>query len=137
MTQPTLFDHPERDEEPEPKRERAKANARNPKIGAHRRRARVEPDSPAVKPGPYDAAAQEFHSAHPEVYRLFAGMARRAIGRGLAKFSARTIWEVIRWESTAGEHAGEFKLNDHFCPWFARKYLQEPECPPGFFELRR
>jgi hypothetical protein len=78
-----------------------------------------------------------FHRAHPEIYRLLVEKARLIRNRGIRHYSMRTIWEVLRWHADLGraEHE-DYKLNDHYPPYYARLIMhQEPDLQ-GFFELR-
>jgi hypothetical protein len=78
-----------------------------------------------------------FHRENPAVYeklREFALAAKRA-GRG--HFGLRMLWERVRWYTNFETTGPVWKLNDHYCPYYARLLMrQEPELA-GFFELRR
>lgn len=58
----------------------------------------------------------EFHGQHPEVFEMFAAFARKARGAGLQRYSARAIWERLRWHYRIEKGDADFKLNDHFPP---------------------
>ncbi|CAK9072620.1 Translational regulator CsrA [Durusdinium trenchii] len=78
----------------------------------------------------------EFHRQHPGVYWEFVQMAE-AIRANHARYSARTIMEVIRWHRDLGSQGGEFKINNNHIPYYARlAMLRRPTRLAGLFELR-
>ncbi|GJM43455.1 MAG: hypothetical protein DHS20C21_02970 [Gemmatimonadota bacterium] len=84
-------------------------------------------------------AFERFHAANPHVYELFCRFAFDVVEAGHRRFSARTIWERMRWELRVQtrRRTGELKLNDHYPPYYARKFMADhPECE-GLFSLRR
>lgn len=53
------------------------------------------------------------------------------------RYSARTIFEVVRWHYTVNERRdGGFKLNNNYFPEYARLLISEDPNFDGFFELR-
>ena len=44
----------------------------------------------------------EFHKKHPEVWDLFEQFSFQMINRGFQNYSAKAIFERIRWEKDAG-----------------------------------
>lgn len=78
----------------------------------------------------------EFHGQHPEVFEMFAAFARKARGAGLQRYSARAIWERLRWHFRVEQGDAEFKLNDHFPPYYARLLMASDVMFAGFFERR-
>lgn len=56
------------------------------------------------------------------VYDRFCEEADKVRATGRAHYSARTIAEVLRHESTVREKAGDYKLNNNFVPDMARLY---------------
>lgn len=86
--------------------------------------ARLRPDFP------------EWLEANLELWERFEAQANRIYERGRAHYSARTIIEWMRHETSARELDGEFKINGNFVPDLARLYgLMYPE-RDGFFEMR-
>jgi uncharacterized protein YbjT (DUF2867 family) len=82
------------------------------------------------------AAWHRFHMANPQVWELFErfSLALAATGR---RGGARLVWERMRWELiTTTRGAVEFKLNDHFPPFYARLFLERHPELAGFFETR-
>lgn len=134
IQQPTLFNTGS--PAPSSSRRRRRSPNSRPKVSASRSRERGQRVTDSEHPN--DAAARAFHEKHPEVYRLFAEMARRVIATGHSRYSPRTIWEALRWERSVGASAPGPKLNNNHVPWFARRFMrEEPSCPEGFFEVRR
>lgn len=103
--------------------------------GGELNKSKAEPPVPELSPN--DVAAAAFDAENPDFYRHFRDLARLAISRGFRKYSARTLIEVMRWNSDVRISGTGWKINDHNTPYFARKFLAEPGTPPGFFELRR
>lgn len=84
------------------------------------------------------AAFAVFDGAHPDVWGHFERIALDMWRRGRTHYSARTILHVIRHhvDTTAHHTEAEFRLNDHWSPFYARRFMARyPECGP-FFELR-
>lgn len=79
-----------------------------------------------------------FHDANPDVYRLFkkfAVDARRMQRR--KRYGARMIWERLRWHVQVETTGSDYKLNDHYPPYYARLLmLERPDDFGEFFELR-
>ncbi|WP_339667264.1 hypothetical protein [uncultured Marinobacter sp.] len=80
-----------------------------------------------------------FHSEHPEVWDLFVRFTQEKINRGFKHYSARGIFHRIRWETEEPSYqAGkEFKLNDHYSPFYARSFHRIYPQHDGFFRTRR
>lgn len=79
----------------------------------------------------------EFDRAHPEVFDRFRSKARELLSAGHEHYSARTIFEVLRWESDLNPNRdGGFKIDNTFIPKFARKLIEQYPEFEGFFELR-
>lgn len=74
--------------------------------------------------------------ANLSLWERFEDQANAVYGRGRRHYSARTIIEWMRHETSAREIDGEFKINGNFVPDLARLYgLMYPE-RAGFFEMR-
>ena len=87
-----------------------------------------------------DAEFDQFLADNPEVYKKFRMIAVKLKAKGFNKWSAKGIWEVLRWElaTTTNAPASEWKLNNNFTSRMARKLMfEEPEDFGEFFELRR
>lgn len=79
-----------------------------------------------------------FDRENPQVYSLFVRFTMEAINSGRSRFGARMIWERMRWYTMieAKDHASEFKLNDHYPPYYARKFMRLNPRWNTFFEVR-
>lgn len=76
-------------------------------------------------------------SANYGIWVAFEYEADRVWVRGRRHYSARTIGEYLRHETTLREGPGSgFKLNDHYVPDLARLYLLFHPDRAGFFERR-
>jgi hypothetical protein len=70
--------------------------------------------------------AEDFHEwlkANWHVYEAFAREADKVWARGRTHYSARTIIEYLRHETSVRETGDEWKINDHFTPSMARLYF--------------
>lgn len=70
------------------------------------------------------------------VWAAFKRHADRVWNRGRRRYSARTIGEVLRHESTLREVGSEWKLNNVVFPDLARLYMLARPDRAGFFETR-
>lgn len=85
-------------------------------------------------------ACQAYHRAHPEVWVLFCQYAWQAIRSGRAHYSAKAIFERIRWHveiDGAGDPAVEFRLNNNFPALYARRFMRLHPEAAGFFRTRK
>jgi hypothetical protein len=79
----------------------------------------------------------EFHKKHPEVWELFVKFTFDRISRGFEHYSADAIFHRIRWETaTPTRDDGDFKLNDHYTAFYARRFHAVHPEHHGFFRTR-
>jgi hypothetical protein len=79
---------------------------------------------------------EDFHRRNPQIYRLICEYARRLKSAGRTRYSIKTIWAVLRWQSdvqTEGEH---FKLDDRHYSRYARMVMAREPDLEGFFNTR-
>lgn len=82
-------------------------------------------------------AVQKFHEAHPEVWDLFHKFTMDRINNGFKHYSAKAIFERIRWETDTGaDGKNEFKIGNNFTAFYAREWMEEFPQYKGFFRLR-
>lgn len=80
-----------------------------------------------------------FHASNPTVYEALVKYAREAKGKGHPRLGIRMLWERARWELTVDvkDPAGARpRMNDHYCPLYARKIMAQEKDLAGLFELR-
>ena len=82
--------------------------------------------------------SREFALKHPDVGPLFDKFSLQLIERGFHHHSAAAVWHRIRWETPAGANGlTAYKLNNDYCPHFARKFMAKHPQHAGFFRTRR
>lgn len=80
---------------------------------------------------------EQFDAQNPHVFKMFISYARQAKARGYEKFSAKAIFERLRWYINMETETDEpFKLNNSHTALYARKAIKEYPEFEGFFELR-
>ncbi len=81
---------------------------------------------------------ERFHAANPDIYREIVQRAREVKAVGFEHFGMRRIWEGLRW-FYALKHgpSGEFKLQDHHVPHYARLVMEQEPDLDGLFEIRK
>jgi hypothetical protein len=77
----------------------------------------------------------KYDKEHPDIWDLFCTFTKDAIRAGHKSFSARSIVERIRWE-TSVQWRGEFKINNSFAAFYARKFHKQNPQHDGFFSTR-
>lgn len=78
-----------------------------------------------------------FDRENPHVFQMFIKYARQAKARGYERFSAKAVFERLRWYMAfETESNDQFKLNNSFTAYYARKAIAEFPEFEGFFELR-
>lgn len=78
-----------------------------------------------------------YHLENPQIYSYFKRYAKQAKEAGFEKYSAKAIFERIRWYITVERKKSDgFKVNNNYTAFYARMLMnKEPEFE-GFFELR-
>lgn len=79
---------------------------------------------------------EEYHSVNPHVFELILKISRDLIRRGHKRSAIAFIFERIRWLYTIQTVGDEFKLNNNYKPFYARKVMREAPDLDGFFEIR-
>lgn len=82
-------------------------------------------------------AFDKFDRENPDVFAAFERLALTAIKKGKTRLSSKLICEVIRWEvflETSGE---EFKINNNYTAFYARKFMDRHPEHGKCFETRR
>jgi hypothetical protein len=86
------------------------------------------------------AAVNDFHRLHPEVWTLFERFALEAASTGRRRFGVAAVWERLRWETAVNpDYAshGEWKLNNNYRAFYARRFMRAHPEHAGFFATRR
>ena len=80
----------------------------------------------------------DFHKQHPEVWQLFVKFTFQMIDRGYRNYSAKAIFERIRWEkdSVGGDGVTSVKLNNNYTAFYARRFAKAYPEHEGFFRTR-
>lgn len=84
------------------------------------------------------ALAEAFDVRHPMVWLLFSEFTSELIERGFEHYSAKGVFERIRWETAQAQtKKSEFKLNNNYSAYYARKFMTQFPDHEGFFRTRR
>ena len=98
-------------------------------------------DQPAPEALPPDATIDErfaaFHAANPAVFGLFVRFALEAQAAGLASYSAKAVFERVRWQTAIETRSGDpFKVNNDFTARYARLAMDTVPALADFFHTR-
>lgn len=67
-----------------------------------------------------------FDRENPHVYAHFVNFARKARNAGFKSYSSKAIIERIRWHlNVETVRHDEFKINNNYTAYYARKMMQE------------
>ncbi len=78
----------------------------------------------------------DFDKEHPEFWDQFKFFTFAAIHSGRDRFSARAVFQRMRWE-TEIDGGGTFKVNNNWCAFYSRKFMQMYPEYEGFFQIRQ
>ena len=78
---------------------------------------------------------KKYDEENPQIWDEFKKYSFQAKARGFKNYSAKGIFEIIRWH-TATEGNDMFKLNNNYHADYARKMIKEFKQFEGFFRLR-
>lgn len=80
---------------------------------------------------------QAYHKKHPEVWELFCEFAFQMIHRRYKHYSAKAVFERIRWEKdVGGDGVTQFKVGNNHPAFYARAFMKKYPQHDGFFRLR-
>lgn len=85
---------------------------------------------------PIYRAFLQFDRDNPEFYRLFCRFTLQLIAAGKSRLSSKLIVERIRWETLIKTTDTDFKINNNFTPYYARKFMADFPNHAGLFETR-
>jgi hypothetical protein len=77
----------------------------------------------------------DYDVENPQIWEAFQQLSREARDRGFSNYSAKGIFELIRWHSST-EAEGIFKINNNFTAYYARKLMVYDKTFEGFFRTR-
>lgn len=78
---------------------------------------------------------QQYDADNPHIWREFVKFSKEAKQKGFEHYSAKGIFEIIRWH-TAASGNDQFKLNNNYHADYARKMMIEYPEFEGFFRTR-
>ena len=78
---------------------------------------------------------EKYHKENPNIYKAFVRYALQAKQKGFKNYSAKSLFEIIRWH-TPIKADGVFKINNNYAPDYARKMMKDFKSFKGFFRVR-
>jgi hypothetical protein len=83
-----------------------------------------------------DERFEEFHLANPLVYTALRALALKLLASGVRRYGIAGLFEVLRYEHVLRTRGEEFKLNNSFRAFYARRLMEREPRLDGFFETR-
>jgi hypothetical protein len=84
-----------------------------------------------------EAQFNEFDAANSQFWEAWENRCQIAIRQGYTTYGAQSIMEVTRWDwDMTTTRTDEFKINNNFAAFYARKWLVKHPEHPDFFKLR-
>lgn len=80
---------------------------------------------------------EAFHGANPHIFEAFEQQALSAIGKGRVKISAKLIINWIRWNEFLRSSDQNFKINDAYQAYYARRFVEKYPQHSDVFEFRK
>lgn len=80
---------------------------------------------------------KDYHSKYPEVYKTFKELVFKAMRNGHKHFSARGLFQVMRFKMPGNTKQDGFKYNNNYTPYYVRMFEKEYPQHVGFFEKRK
>lgn len=76
-----------------------------------------------------------YHAQNPHIYQAFKTTTLKAIAKGYKNYGAKSIFEIIRWETAIASN-DIFKVNNNYTPFYARMFEKEFPEHEDFFRKR-
>lgn len=96
-------------------------------------------DTPIVPVKKRATLAEEFEAfdrANPQVWDEIKRRAMELVASGARRIGMKMLYEAIRYDYTVRTNGGEFKLNNNYTAFYARKLAAQVWMPLGMIELR-
>lgn len=78
-----------------------------------------------------------YHTENPKVYEEFKKFTQKTIAKGFKNYSAKGIFELIRWHSgVTAEQTDGFKVNNNYTSFYARLFEKEHPKHKDYFRKR-
>ena len=78
-----------------------------------------------------------YHARNPQIYEAFKRITLRAIAKGYNYWSAKGVFEIIRWETKVQADEEDFKINNNYTPFYARMFCMDFPSHKEFFRKRK
>ena len=78
----------------------------------------------------------KYHAANPHVYEMFKLFSREAKNAGFKVFSAKAVFERMRWFTYIETKGDRFKLTNSYHAYYARKLMEDCKDFEGFFRTK-
>lgn len=78
-----------------------------------------------------------YDQENPQIWKAFERISFRTIEKGFSHYSAKGVFELVRWHTGASAANGDgLKVNNNYTAGYARKFMSiHPEFD-GFFRKR-
>jgi hypothetical protein len=74
---------------------------------------------------------------NPEFWEWFEHFTLYMIGKGFKHYSARAVFDRVRWETAQALDDGtSYKIGNNWSPWYSRKFHRLHPEHVGFFRCR-
>ncbi len=80
--------------------------------------------------------ARDFDIENPSFYNLFKNKVNEAKKSGVKKYGVKGVFELLRWHYQVERRRDNFKVNNTYAPYFARKVMSEYPWLEEFFDIR-
>lgn len=77
-----------------------------------------------------------FDLQNPKVYELLKKYTFQVINRGHKHYGIKAVFERVRWHTVIETTDVDFKLNNNYTAFYARKFHSDFPDYEGFFETR-
>lgn len=79
----------------------------------------------------------EFDNRNPEIWQMFCEFSFQLINLGFQRYSADAILHRVRWETAVRGVRDQYKINNNYSAFYARKFRETHPRYAAFFEMRR
>lgn len=81
--------------------------------------------------------AEQYDKDHSDIWIEFEKIALNLIDRGIKHYGAKAIFEIIRyWRTIKKIEDKDFKVNNNYTQYYAKKFMNKYPEYDGFFEIR-